>query len=321
MADVAILIAVERLGELLIKKATLLQEECVEGQLRLLKGRLERMQSFQKDASDKESNNERIRNWISKIRDVAQDTEDAMMLSFEENEHYWERVGIRVGLFGYNPTRSGITRPGRVIFYVTGFFPGSGTRCSQTGSDKHVVDVDVDTNNLLKEFILNESARELSVATNVGMGGIGKSCLARHLYNHTQVADHFDYRLWVFVFILDDVWEDEHWETLASLFPCEEKACSLLLSSRNRVATMNAPYIHEMKLLDPEKSWELLLNKTSVKEFKGKLENLKKCRGMPSTIVMIGGLLIDRNPCTEKWEKNLKEINFHFGENELPELY
>ncbi|KAL7103809.1 hypothetical protein ACP275_08G202800 [Erythranthe tilingii] len=395
MADVAILIAVERLGELLMKKATFLQEEGVEGQLRLLKGRLERMQSFQRDASDKESNDERIRNWISNIRDVAHDTEDVIdafvlkidtprsrrrrllgklgnCLAWIDSKNIGREIkSIHARLDDINRSRTALG-----ISSTTSNLPNAVEWRRQLDywqQDEHVVGVDGDTDKLLKEFILDESTRELSVATIVGMGGIGKSCLARHLYHHRQVADHFDCRLWVFVstefnpkqvikelmaqvldkpffmdeetlsqlawrlrqclegkrylIVLDDVWEDEHWEFLATLFPCEEKASRLLLTSRNRVATMNAPYIHKMKLLDPEKSWELLLNNALGKlcprdfEIIGR-EIVKKCRGMPLAIVTVGELLIDRNPCTEKWEKFLKEINFHFRKNaiELPEL-
>ncbi|EYU26321.1 hypothetical protein MIMGU_mgv1a018922mg [Erythranthe guttata] len=381
MADVAILIAVGRINELLMKKATFLQEEGVEGQLRLLKGRLERMQSFQRDASDKESNDERIRNWISNIRDVAHDTEDVID-AFVLKIDIPRRRRTRLPLLGKCLAWIDLRNIGREIESIHARLDdisrsrvALGISSTTTTSsllpdavewrrqldywqrDKHVVGVDGDTDKLLKEFILDESIRELSVATIVGMGGIGKSCLARHLYHHRRVADHFDCRLWVFVstkfnpkqvikelmaqvldkpifmdnetlpqlasrlrrclegkrylIVLDDVWEDEHWEFLASLFPCEEKASRLLLTSRNRMATMNAPYIHEMKLLDPEKSWELLLNKAFVGEFKGKLrlgdfeiigrEILKKCRGMPLAIVTIGDLLIDRNPSTEKY--------------------
>lgn len=59
--------------------------------------------------------------------------------------------------------------------------------------DKQVVGLDGDVKKLLGEAVL-EKGESLFVATIVGMGGIGKSTLARKLYNHGAVVDRFDCR-------------------------------------------------------------------------------------------------------------------------------
>lgn len=40
---------------------------------------------------------------------------------------------------------------------------------------------------------------ELSVMSLVGMGGVGKTTLAKKVYNHPHVKKHFDCSLWVYV--------------------------------------------------------------------------------------------------------------------------
>lgn len=47
--------------------------------------------------------------------------------------------------------------------------------------------------------LLMQSSEELSVVSVVGIGGLGKTCLAQAVYNDEQVALHFDNRMWVCV--------------------------------------------------------------------------------------------------------------------------
>ncbi|KAI3462404.1 hypothetical protein Pfo_019067 [Paulownia fortunei] len=247
-------------------------------------------------------------------------------------------------------------------------------RLSPWQKDKHVVGLEGDVELLLQKAILEE--REgLSIASIVGNGGIGKSTLARIVYNHAAVADRFDRRAWVCVssefkqkeiikelvlqlleptedklkiletmeklkvpnlqhmlhqrlqgtryfVVLDDVWEDAHWESLASAFPCEDKASRLLVTSRSRDITKYAGYVHEMKILDPRKSWQLFLKKVFIDNIDGEcpqeLENigkkiLKKCNGLPLAITVVGGLLVKRTKAESEWEKVLKGMNSHLG--------
>ncbi|XP_057801909.1 disease resistance protein RPP13-like [Salvia miltiorrhiza] len=66
--------------------------------------------------------------------------------------------------------------------------------------DEHLVGVEDDVKKLLQELILYEEKKGLSIAVLEGMGGIGKSTLAREIYNHPKVvAGPFDCRGWVVV--------------------------------------------------------------------------------------------------------------------------
>lgn len=50
----------------------------VEGQVQWLKDELKRMQCFLKDAAEKQAKDERIRNWILEMRELAYDAQDVI---------------------------------------------------------------------------------------------------------------------------------------------------------------------------------------------------------------------------------------------------
>ncbi|KAL7103806.1 hypothetical protein ACP275_08G202200 [Erythranthe tilingii] len=398
MADAALSFALGSLHDVLISKAEYLRG--VKGRVQFLKEELKRMKFFLIDASDKEVTDERMRYWISEIRDVAQDSEDAidmfvlnidipgrrgllrksalfLLTAFKRYKVGKEIDLIQTRLENIKKSREayGIQNLGDREASFSTSQPSVAEwerRLACWEQNKYVVGLDADTEKLLEEFVMEESTQELSIATIVGMGGIGKSYLARQVYNHTAVAKCFDCRLWVCVssqfnpkdvikelimqlvgtnsdlldeldketlsqvkhklhqclegkryfIVLDDVWENQHWKYLANAFPREGKASRLLLTSRNQVATMNKPYIHTMRFLDEEKSWDLLLKEACVEKFEGGCPQdfeiigraiVRKCGGLPLAICIVGGLLIDTNPSTEKWKKVLNEINYHLG--------
>ncbi|GFP87994.1 probable disease resistance rpp8-like protein 2 [Phtheirospermum japonicum] len=405
MADAAISFAVEKLGSLLIHKVDFLLG--VEDKVKWLKDELERMQCFLKDASEKQAaGNERIRKWISDIRGVAQDAEDAIetfilrvenprknrgllerCACFPLNVHHLNRVGEQIESI---KARLQDIEKSRVTYGIQDLVGTGGTDPSRRWeddvvewrrrlmspwqNDKHVVGLKEEVELLLKKAIL-DGRESFSVATIVGMGGIGKTTLARKLYNHPAVADGFERRAWVCVssdfrprgilmelmlqlldpkedkrkvleiveksplpylhqmvrerlqgkryFIaLDDVWDGEHWEFLATAFPNEDKSSRLLLTSRSRDIASSARYVHEMKILDPDQSWELFLTKAFIDNTCGKCpgelesigrEILRKCNGLPLAIIVIGGLLLKQRQSPSGWEKVLKEMKSRSG--------
>ncbi|KAL8544592.1 hypothetical protein ACS0TY_004979 [Phlomoides rotata] len=74
--------------------------------------------------------------------------------------------------------------------------------------DKDVVGLNEDADLLLNKVILDDKRKELCLAVIVGMGGIGKSTLARKIFNHPVIPARFEKRAWVVVsseFALEDI--------------------------------------------------------------------------------------------------------------------
>ncbi|KAL1552112.1 putative disease resistance protein [Salvia divinorum] len=83
-----------------------------------------------------------------------------------------------------------------------------------------------------------------------------------------------------------------------------------------------------MKLLDPEKSWELFLKKAFINNTNGtrpeELESigrqiLGKCDGLPLAISVAGGLLVDAQDET-RWQEVLDQIVSNIPENNVPNI-
>ncbi|PIN06172.1 Apoptotic ATPase [Handroanthus impetiginosus] len=390
MAEAAISSAVETLGNLLMEKVGFLAD--VEEQVKWVKRELQRMQGFLKDANQKQAKNESVSTWISEIRELAQDAEDVIETFILEIDSPRRSRGLLGRCACFPSHLYHLNKLGNEINSIKGrleeiiksrdtyniehisfrrSYTAEQRKLSPWQRNKHLVGLDEDMELLLERAILGE--REgLSIATIVGMGGIGKSTLARAVYNHAEVARRFDRRAWVVVseqfnltetikelvlqllepdenkqdvlqtmknfseqqlksmlrdrlegrryfIVVDDVWRQQDWESLATAFPDEQDTSTrFLVTSRIQNIPRRARYVHEMKTLDPDKSWELLLkvafdDNTCPRELEdiGR-EILTKCKGLPLAITVVGGLLLEQRQSRIGWEKVLQELNSHF---------
>ncbi|XP_057802881.1 probable disease resistance protein At1g59620 [Salvia miltiorrhiza] len=368
-AEAAISSVVELLGNQLIQKVKSLQG--VEGKVELLREELKRMQSFLKDANKKQFEDESVRNWISNIRELAQDAQDTIEIfllnvesakngglikrctTFPKRMHHLDKIGdeiesiqARLDAIDKSRERYGIKDLGEAAESASRWQIEMRRRLCPWQKNEHLVGVEDDLKKLLQESILHEK-KGLCIAVLEGMGGIGKSTLAREIYNHPDVvAGPFERRGWVvvsseftpqetikqlifdlpgsdkqkvreleetmkdnryllqklqemlykqlegksYLIVLDDVWEKEHLESLITAFPHQQdKASRLLVTTRNKIITKYDQYVHKMSLLDPEKSWELLLKKAYIgctvskcpEEFESVgTQILEKCHGI-----------------------------------------
>ncbi|XP_057801919.1 disease resistance protein RPH8A-like [Salvia miltiorrhiza] len=222
-AEAAISSLVELLCDQLIHKVKFLRG--VEGKVESLKAEFKRMQSFLEDANKKQFQDMRVRNWISEIRELAQDAQDTieMFLLNVESAKNWglfkrcttfpkrmyhlygigdeiESILTRLDAIDKSRERYGIQDLGEAAESSSRSEVELRRRLCNWQKDEHLVGVEDDVKKLLQESILCEEKKGLSITVLEGMGGIGKSTLAREIYNHPDVvAGPFDHRCWVVV--------------------------------------------------------------------------------------------------------------------------
>ncbi|KAL1531512.1 disease resistance protein RPH8A-like [Salvia divinorum] len=216
-AEAAISSAVKLLGDLLVEKVKSLRG--VERKVQSLKEELEWMQSFLRHANRKQAEDDRVREWIKKVREVAHDAQDTieifllnkggrLLTAFPKRLFLLHRIGaeiesIRARLNAIDKSRE---RYGIKIVEEAAADAAQWSRVelrrqlAHWEKDEHLVGMEEDVEKILRESVLAGGKKGLSIAVVEGMGGIGKSTLAREIYNHPSVvAGGFDCRGWVVV--------------------------------------------------------------------------------------------------------------------------
>ncbi|EYU24432.1 hypothetical protein MIMGU_mgv1a023729mg [Erythranthe guttata] len=198
----------------------------------------------------------------------------------------------------------------------------------------------------------------LQIIPIVGMGGIGKTTLARNAYEHRLISNHFDVCAWVtisqeysvkeifskllsrqssqsadeqqlaqelyqsligrrYLIILDDIWSIDAWEKMMFFFPDNNNGSRIILTTRlSNVAVYFGSSYFSMKFLDEYKSWKLFCENAFPQEgcCPPELEEIgkkivKKCKGLPLLIVVIGALLRKSSKTREYWENISENMN------------
>ncbi|KAL0290177.1 UNVERIFIED_CONTAM: putative late blight resistance proteinR1B-17 [Sesamum radiatum] len=107
-----------------------------------------------------------------------------------------------------------------------------------------------------------------------------------------------------YLIVMDDVWSIEAWDALKLFFPNNRTGSRVMITTRLLNATdslgSQKPYL--MNFLDEDESWNLFCHKAFALDGcpYPELEEIgkdiaKACRGLPLTIVVIGGLLANSN--------------------------
>ncbi|XP_057802163.1 putative late blight resistance protein homolog R1C-3 [Salvia miltiorrhiza] len=213
--------------------------------------------------------------------------------------------------------------------------------------------------------------RNRQIIPITGMGGIGKTTLARHIFEHALVKEYFDIRAWTtisqtytvretlsqvlhqvtgnlgsdlsdenelgeklykylcgrrYIIILDDMWRVEVWDKIRFFFPDYNDGSRVIVTTRlsNLAAELTDSNSIGLKFLDDVCSWSLFSKTVFGDEgFPLHLEEIGKkivgkCKGLPLSIAVIGGLLAKSELTLEYWEhieENLTSIlNFENDE-------
>ena len=126
-----------------------------------------------------------------------------------------------------------------------------------------------------------------------------------------------------YLLVLDDIWKYEVWDEGSVAFPNNSNGSRILITSRIKVALHassvkdNIPPIppYELPLLKEDKSWELFSKKVfqggtcpSELEILGR-QIVESCHGLPLAIVVLGGLLANKEKTNRTWSKYAGHVN------------
>ncbi|XWS52127.1 hypothetical protein CRYUN_Cryun11dG0040400 [Craigia yunnanensis] len=326
MAWSAVSSAMTTIGGLITKEAISLWG--VQEQADSLQRELEWMQSFLKDADSRQGESERIRTWVSEIRELAYDAEDVV-------EAFSLKIGSKrkCGFSNVVKRSACIHKEGWIlrttrlnIEKITARFT---ILTQQLQRYDYVVRLEDDIKKLVS--ILVEEESQYQIASICGMGGLGKTTLAKRF---TIIArgsmlsdDELAGKLFNFLkekkclVILDDIWSIEAWDSLKSAFPMRDTRSKILLTPRNKVVASHEDrrgYLHELVCLK-EESWELF-QKTAFPERDispdyiddERMEEwreiiVKHCAGLPLAIIVLGGVLATKNSLKE-WQMVFENV-------------
>ncbi|XP_012856920.1 PREDICTED: putative late blight resistance protein homolog R1A-10 [Erythranthe guttata] len=118
-----------------------------------------------------------------------------------------------------------------------------------------------------------------------------------------------------YLIVTDDIWSIEAWEEVCRFFPDNNNGSRIVVTTRiSNVATHFDSLLFELSFLDEDQSWDLFCKKTFGEvgcplelEDIGK-EIVQKCKGLPLSISVIGGLLGRSHKTQEYWKIISKDL-------------
>ncbi|KAG8379674.1 hypothetical protein BUALT_Bualt07G0113600 [Buddleja alternifolia] len=222
---------------------------------------------------------------------------------------------------------------------------------------------------MMRRLATTES--KLQIIPIVGMAGIGKTTLAKNLYENRFTVETFHSRAWVsvsqaytvreillallydiqilskgkkkefnekmsekndeelgeqlykslfgrrYLIVLDDIWSTKPWDEVKRFFPDNCNGSRIMITTRlaNIANCFGSDNSHELEFLDEDESWNLFCEKIFPGEsYPLELKEIGKriatsCRGLPLSIVVIGGLLAKSSNTREYWEYVAENLN------------
>ncbi|KAL7206132.1 hypothetical protein ACSBR2_018943 [Camellia fascicularis] len=150
---------------------------------------LNQMKCLLKDAAEKqEEGDERVHNWVAEIRETVYDVDDvrveieSIKTKITSIKTSLETYGVRAIREGENLSSKKQQLLRRSYLHIV---------------EEDIVGLDDDLKTIAKHLVKEE--RQCRVVSIWGMGGLGKTTLAKKVYNHNVVRRHFDCFAWAFI--------------------------------------------------------------------------------------------------------------------------
>ncbi|PIN00218.1 Apoptotic ATPase [Handroanthus impetiginosus] len=218
MAEAVVSITLETLRSILVEEAKFYYG--VRSEVESIQQELQRMRSFLKDADSRQDAEERVSNWVAEVREAAYDIEDNVLVFiaakiasrrsrnsrnvFKKMDCFFKemvttyRVGSKIS--DIKSKIAGLTVSLQTYGIKSISEPGERNARLRDlrRSYSHVVEEDFvgleeDIKVLVEHLADEQNDRVLSI---YGMGGLGKTTIARKLYSHRDVRRHFDGFAW-----------------------------------------------------------------------------------------------------------------------------
>ncbi|XP_004308339.1 PREDICTED: putative disease resistance protein At1g50180 [Fragaria vesca subsp. vesca] len=226
MAEAVVSMVIEGLkplGNLVIQNAMLLQG--VGDQVELAQSELLLMRSFLKDADERQEDDEVVRFWVKVVREAAYDLEDviesfvlnldlkrggSMKIVFKRYACIWNegvhryKIGSEIESITTKLSKLRLTMQNYDIKQRKGNEGASSfarqrerrLTYAHISDDHDVVGIGKEVEKLSTYLVEERSRRIVSIW---GMGGLGKTTLAKKVYNHEKVKSYFKYFAWICV--------------------------------------------------------------------------------------------------------------------------
>ncbi|XP_042504391.1 putative disease resistance protein At1g59780 isoform X2 [Macadamia integrifolia] len=279
MAESVIISFSQRLHVMIIEEYKFLHR--VQEQVVSLRDELQWISSFLRDAEMQGKRNERVELWVSQIRDLAYDAEDALDI-FILNVMWLRKRNIR-WLIKYPARLITLHKLGSQI-------EGINKRIERisTYKSKYAIDNLDDKESLGKDVALNERRSAPNVEQDDVVGFDSQSeAVAKMLLRQEE--------------------EEEE----------EEDSAKVVGHVVSIVGMSGSDDLYNMKQLEKDDSLMLLKKKAfpNMSSFAQELEEpamkiVEKCAGLPLAIVLLGGLLLAKQKIIEVWNKVLQNVKW-----------